>query len=115
MSPLLAALLITAGALYGFVSFTAAIAAEFLGAGPLPKWSRTCVSKRRAASLLGHIAATFVFLTLSVAILVIAVAYLIEALRNGDLAAAFVAGAALGAICAWLLYLRRRYATVAAA
>src|SRR5438094_9372305 len=95
--------------LFGFVEFTAAIAAEFLGADPLPRWSRACVPNPRGTTLAQHLWTTFVFAILIVALLVVFAYGVIMAIASGDVVnilifAVVLVGAVIWAACLWTRY-----------
>src|SRR5207245_7181764 len=67
---------------FGFVTFTAAIAVEFVGPVPLPWWARSCVPSRRGANLPQHIAGASVFILLTLAAAVIVLWTLVAAIAG---------------------------------
>jgi hypothetical protein len=94
---------------FGFVSFTAAIAVEFLGPAPLPWWARSCIPARRGTNAREHVSRALVFIVLAtLAALIIAWTLVIAAAgRNFVDAGASTLG--LTALVLWLTYLRGRY------
>ena len=95
--------------LFGFVEFTAAIAAEFLGADPLPRWSPACVPNPRGTTLAQHLWTTFVFVILTAALLVIFAFGVVMAIGSGDLVYILIFAVAVGGAVIWAAYLWTRY------
>jgi len=95
--------------LFGFVEFTAAIAAEFLGADPLPRWSRACVPNPRGTTLAQHLWTTFVFVILTAALLAMFAFGVVMAIRSGDLVNILIFAAVVGGAVIWATYLWTRY------
>jgi hypothetical protein len=97
---------------FGFVTFTAAIAVEFVGPLPLPWWARSCVSGRRGANIRQHVAGTFIFIVLAMSAGVIALSSLATAIAGRELVVAAASLLALIVMVVWLASLRRRYLAV---
>ncbi|MDQ2913899.1 MAG: hypothetical protein M3T56_11670 [Chloroflexota bacterium] len=93
--------------LFGFVSFSAAIGAEFRGSAGLPKWAMSCVLRGRAATGLGRVGRTLVFFVLAALSPVLVVAGLADSLRFADVASTSASIASLVASVAWLTFLVR--------
>ena len=92
---------------FGFVSFTAAIGAEFRGSAGLPRWARSCVSPGRAATSMGRVLRSLVFIVLTAFSPVLMFAVLADSLRDGDVVSALASTIALAASIAWLAFLLR--------
>jgi len=92
---------------FGFVSFSAAIAAEFFGGAGLPKWARSCVLPGRAATTLGRVGRTSVFFVLLVFSPVLIFAALADSLQSRDVTGSVASIAALAASVGWVAFLVR--------
>jgi hypothetical protein len=100
-------LVLLAGFLYGFISFSAAVGAQFHLGPALPKWARACIQPSRASTALGPVAAVFVFILMAPASAFLLVAVLADSLRESDVIAALVSTLALAAAIAWVTFLVR--------
>ena len=100
--------LLLAAVLFGFVSFTAAIGAEFSGRSVgLPRWARSCVVPGRAATTLGRLGRTLVFIVMTAASPVLIFAVLADSLRTADPVSTLASVLAIAGTVLWLAYLVR--------
>ena len=100
-------IVLLAGFLYGFVSFGAAVAAEFHRGAALPRWARACVLPGRADTTLGRLARVFVFILMTPASGFLMVALLVDARRAGDVTALLLSILSLAPATWWVVFLAR--------
>lgn len=91
--------------LVGFVSCSAAIGAEFRGSSGLPKWARSCVLPGRAATTLGRLGRTSMFILMTCVSPFVLFGVLAQSLGGGDWAAALASVVVLAAAAAWMAFL----------
>jgi len=100
-------IVLLAGFLYGFISFSAAVGAEFHTGPALPRWARACIQPGRASTTLGRLARVFVFILLTPVAGFLVVVVFADSQREGDVIAALISAFALGATVAWVTFLVR--------
>ncbi len=103
----LSRVLILTVVLFGFVSFSAAIGAEFRGSAGLPKWARSCVLPGRATTTMGRVRRTSVFFVLAAFSPVLIFAGLADSLRYGDVVSTSASIAVVAGSVAWLAFFVR--------
>ncbi len=94
-------------AFFGFVSFSAAVGAEFFGGAGLPRWARSCVLPGRAATTMGRVVRTSVFFVLAVFSPVLIIAALADSLQSRDVTGSAASITALAASVGWLAFIVR--------
>ena len=107
--------MLLAGFLYAFISFSAAVSAEFHAGPALPRWARACIQPGRASTTLGRLARVFVFILMTPVAGSLVVAVLADSQREDDVIAALISALALGAAVAWVTFLVRWLHTQASA